>query len=285
MAIAQLQGPSNIGRDFMESFMAMLSYKQRKDIAEKEVALKKTYYDILGKEAERKGKLAPLEKELTEMRLKSERLKLKEQKRVADVYKANPQLMEEQMRAEAAARGNQQEMGMMRLMLQSSAQQISALGQQLQQTKFIHTQEKDRMNWLFNTFLNPEVAKPIREAIGEDEFEARKGRAMEELTGVDKRVTPVKQGLLGGGLGKLIGDESATSMSFQEALTAWKEGRVDVKRFWGIWKDRLEESGYFRSGDMILRNPSPNQLKEMQKGYKLDLSKEGAMDKVLKEKK
>lgn len=138
------------------------------------------------------------------------------------------------------------------------------------------------MNWLFNTFLNPDVADPIREAIGEDEFAMRKGKAMEELTGVDKRMTPVKEGFLKG----LVGDSKGVSLSFEGALDAYKEGKLEGKRFWSIWKDKLEEQGYFLAYDYVLRNPTPEQLKEMQKGYKMfDLSEQGTIDKVLKEEK
>ncbi len=287
MAITNIPSKETWGQGLMSGFMTMLSHTQRKEIADKEAALKKAYYKILGEEADRKGKVAPFIEREAEAKAHIAEIALEEDKRVQAVHTKFPLLREQKMQNEAKAIGNQKEMGMMRLMLQGQGQQISALNQQLSQNKFTHAQEKDRMNWLFNTFLNPEVADPIRKAIGDDEFEARKGRAMKELTGVDKRVTPVKQGFLEGALGKLIGDKSSTSMSFDEALTAWKEGRVDGQRFWSVWKDRLEEEGYFLSHDWILKNPTPDQLKKLQGTYnkKLDLSQEGAMDKVLKEKK
>lgn len=286
MAVTQLQGPRPWGKDMMEGFMTMLSYKQRKEIAEKELALKKTYYKILGEEATRKGVIAPFAEREAEARAKVAEANAAEAERIAKVHNANPLLMEQRMKAEAAAKSNQQELGIMRVMLQSSQQQLSSLNQQLQQTKFIHTQEKDRMNWLFNTFLNPDVADPIREAIGEDEFAMMKGQAMEKLTGVDKRVTPVTEGFFKDSMGKLLGEPKATSISFDNALAAWGRGEIETKKFWGIWRDRLEEEGYFLAGDIILRNPTPQQLKELQKGYnKTDLGEQGALDKVLKEKK
>ena len=281
MAAVVIKNEATAGRDFMNAYLATLSAKQQKEIAGKELALKERYYDILGSEADRKSALAVLEKQAAEVKLQSDKLALKEQKRMNKVYKANPLLMGQQMQAELTSKSNKQEMDLMRLMIQQSTQQIQGLNQQLAQNKFQYQQELNQKQQVFDLFLNPETTEAMSKALGEDEYAKRRGLALGKIAGVDVRETPYDLGFVAGKVKGALGTDSKV-MSYEEAALEYQRGKVSAKDLWSIWSDRLEKQGYIFDGGIVFR---PGEVapgaKHQPNG--IDISKQGALDKVLRE--
>ncbi len=278
------------GRDFMNSLLSTLSQKQQKDIAEKEAALKERYYDILGSEAGRKADLAVLQKQAAEIKLQSDKFALKEQKRMNKVYKANPLLMGQQMQAELTSKSNKQEMDLMRLMIQQSTQQIQGLNQQLTQNKFAYQQDKDRTNFLMNTFLNPDATDAMKKALGEGEFERKKGQAMGEVYGIDMRNVPIKPGIGKKILGKVtlgaLGETETKALTYEETAIEFQRENVSDLDFWVSWKDVLIKQGYTyseKNGLILRRGPSLQDVREWDAGKGVNISGPEAIDKILRE--
>jgi len=91
MAITALESPRPWGMDILRAIIAMQDSKTQRKIAERELALKKVYYDLLGSEAKRKQALAPFLEREARAKAKSARLAAKAAKRQEDIYRANPQ--------------------------------------------------------------------------------------------------------------------------------------------------------------------------------------------------
>jgi len=246
-------GSTGWGRGFLQDVIAMQDVKTRREIAERETRLKEIYYRILGKDADLRAMLAPLEKRRATADAEIAEYKAKQLAREEKVRAQAPWLTTFEMMAKLQQQGASQALNIQRLTIQQMQQQISGLTHQLSAERFTHTQEKDRKDWLFNIFLNPDITKPIKEAIGEDEFEMRKGKAMEEFIGVDKRQTPVSQGIIAG----IVKEPKTAPMTFEEASASWRSGKTSFDDFWAIWADKIKEQTAKlerqRAADMLLK--------------------------------
>ncbi len=277
------QGQTGWGMDILRTIIALQDRKTQTKIAERELALKKVYYNLLGSEAKRKQALAPMLESEARAKAKSAELAAAEDQRLADVYAANPDLLEQKMLADVeysqtrgASKAAEEERRLMQTM-------ISALNTTLSSERAQRGQEKDDVSRAMNLFFNPTWTRTIKAGLGEEAFKEEQDKAASKILGFPVKSIKLKTSVYGAAKEKLgLGETSDARLTLDRSITKWREGAIEGEELWKVWKDELSFRGWeFFQGQVKEFKPPPRSGK--QAPAPVDISSTDALQKLLKD--